>query len=63
MKTDISDMKIWCMECRQIFSSFDDINIPKHNTNHHIIFAIITNDGPQVIELVSSCIKLVYFEN
>jgi hypothetical protein len=49
-----------------IFSSVDDINIPKHNPNHQIIFdflAIIANGGPQVIELVCSCIKLVHFEN
>ena len=38
MKTDTSDMKIWRVEGNRIFSSVDDVNIPKHNPNHHVIF-------------------------
>lgn len=38
MKTNNPDMKIWCRQCRRIFSTIDDFVDSKHDPRHEIIF-------------------------
>ena len=38
MKTSNSDMKIWCKQCRRIFSTIEDFVNSKHDPVHEIIF-------------------------
>ena len=38
MKTNNPDMKIWCRQCRRIFSTIDDFVDSKHDPRHEILF-------------------------
>jgi hypothetical protein len=44
LKDNLDIMKIWCKDCRAIFSAPDDEDIFKHNPKYEIIFDFITND-------------------
>lgn len=43
-KDNLDIMKIWCKDCRAMFSAPDDPDIFKHDSKHEIIFDFITND-------------------
>ena len=38
MKTSNPDMKIWCKQCRRMFSTIEDFIDSKHDPGHEVIF-------------------------